>query len=167
MPDIPAPQSSRMQRWLHVAVGILASAGFLYLAVRNIPAAHIWRAIEHANLSMLVAAVGLVIVANVARALRWMALFGGAEGIRFRPVFGSMTVGYLANNVLPARLGEVVRIYLVERTTGVDIGLAAATVVVERLVEAFMLLLAVVALSFYAPLPHALRTALPVAAGIL
>lgn len=157
-------------RWkalFHFLIGVAISAAFLYLAARHIPSAHILREIKRASLPLLGAAGALVVLANVVRALRWMALFGGAEGIRFRPVFGSMTVGYLANNVLPARLGEVVRIYLVERTTGVNVGLAAATIVMERLTEAFMLLLAAIALSGLAPLPPALRTAVPIAGAIL
>ncbi len=85
---------------------------------------------------LLIAPVALLIQLAV-RSRRWALLLGATTGksIRTLRVAGPLAVGYLANALLPARLGEVARSILVARREAVGIGAVIASVVVERVLD--------------------------------
>ena len=90
----------------------------------------------------LVLPVFVVAVQLVIRAVRWGILLTAVGPVPLGPrqVVGPLAAGYLGNTVLPARLGEVVRIVLVSRRTGVPATAATASVVLERAVDLLALL---------------------------
>jgi uncharacterized protein (TIRG00374 family) len=67
-----------------------------------------------------------------------------------------MMIGYMANNVLPARMGELVRMYLLERRAGISKSMSAATIVLERIIDALVLFTIVGAISIFLPLTNLL-----------
>ncbi|MCS7080980.1 MAG: flippase-like domain-containing protein [Chloracidobacterium sp.] len=79
------------------------------------------------------------------RTVRWKRLLDVGrppnDAIHFGDCFSVMTVGYMANNILPARIGEVARAYLVGRKTRTTKSFALGTIVTERLADVLMLLL--------------------------
>lgn len=90
----------------------------------------------------LVLPIAVVIVQLGIRSIRWAALLTAVGPLRLgaREVVGPLAAGYLGNAVLPARLGEVLRIVLVSRRTGVPATAATASVVVERVIDLIALL---------------------------
>ena len=68
------------------------------------------------------------------RALRWQRLRRPIATVRYPPMLGYLLIGYLANNVLPARLGELVRSHYLGDREGISRASALGTVVVERVV---------------------------------
>jgi glycosyltransferase 2 family protein len=86
-----------------------------------------------------------------ARGARWRALLAPIAPLPFRRVLGYTYIGYLANNVLPARLGELYRSHALGEGEGVSRTTVLGTVVVERVVDTVMVVaiaaLAVVVLS--------------------
>jgi uncharacterized protein (TIRG00374 family) len=139
---------------------------FLYLALRGVDVAQVWRELQSAQYAPLVLAMCVGVVSNVVRAMRWGVLLGYTPPARLRFLFTSMMIGYLANNVLPARAGELVRIYVLERKVGVSKSTSAATVVVERLTDVLVLLAMVGLLSFFLPLPAVIRSGSQIAAAV-
>lgn len=73
--------------------------------------------------------------------------------VRFWRMFSILSVGYLAINVMPFRLGEFVRPYLLAEREGVPFGAALAAVFVERLLDTLMLLVMLLAVAFWVELP--------------
>ncbi|HEY3163769.1 MAG TPA: lysylphosphatidylglycerol synthase transmembrane domain-containing protein, partial [Candidatus Limnocylindrales bacterium] len=69
------------------------------------------------------------------RALRWQRLLRPIRAVRYPPMLGYLLVGYLANNILPARLGELVRSHYLGDREGISRAAALGTVVVERVVD--------------------------------
>ena len=94
-----------------------------------------------------------------ARALRWRWLF--PPGPTPAGIVPATMIGYMANNVLPLRAGEVVRIYTAARrlreaeplSATQAFWLVAATVVIERVLDSFALVLILSALVFLTPVP--------------
>ena len=86
-----------------------------------------------------------------ARGARWRALLAPIAPLPYRRVLGYTYIGYLANNVLPARLGELYRSHALGEGEGVSRTTVLGTVVVERVVDTIMVVaiasLAVVVLS--------------------
>jgi uncharacterized protein (TIRG00374 family) len=83
-----------------------------------------------------VALATLFVIADLSfRALRWQRLLRPIRAVRYPPMLGYLLVGYLANNILPARLGELVRSHYLGDREGISRASALGTVVVERVVD--------------------------------
>jgi uncharacterized protein (TIRG00374 family) len=85
--------------------------------------------------AVVLAMIGSGLVDVGARGARWRALLAPIRSIPYRRVLGYTYVGYLANNVLPARLGELVRSHAVGEREGISRTTVLGTVVVERIVD--------------------------------
>ena len=99
------------------------------------------RALRDAKYGYLVLAVALYFAGQWFRGLRWQYLLRGIARVPVRRLYGVLMVGYLANNVLPLRLGELVRVvWLCRREPEVSVGGAVATLGVERVYDGMTLL---------------------------
>jgi uncharacterized protein (TIRG00374 family) len=117
------------------AVGIAISVVALALVVRsvNIPAA--WDALRGAQPAWLALLAVFIVADLLTRALRWRVLLSPVGAIRYRDSLGALLVGYLANNVLPARLGEFVRSHDLGERSALSKSTILGTIVVERVVD--------------------------------
>jgi len=85
--------------------------------------------------------VPVLLLANfILRAVRWQALFPDAIRPRASGAFIALMAGYLFNNLLPARAGELVRVHMVGRREQLPRSAALGTVVVERTLDLLVLL---------------------------
>jgi glycosyltransferase 2 family protein len=150
-------QRKSRRRSFQLLLGFLLSSAFLYLALRGINPARTWQQLESVNPALLSMAILIGSSGNLIRAVRWKVLLGYSTPIRFRHLFSSMMIGYMANNVLPARMGELARIYLLERSAGISKSRSAATIVLERIIDALVLLTIVGVISVFLPLDDLLR----------
>jgi uncharacterized protein (TIRG00374 family) len=121
--------------WVHAFAGLAISVGFGWLAIRDVS----WHAVRvslgEIRPGWLVAALLLLAVAVWMRAERWRALFARGRRPPRRAVFWSLNIGYLFNNLLPARAGEAARVVALRREAGVPAARGAASVAVERLFD--------------------------------
>ena len=160
------PKQKRWRRQTKLLLVLLVSAVSFWLAMRNVDASLMWRQIRAAKPSFLILGVCIGAIANVVRAMRWKVLLGYAPAVNLRPLYTSMMIGYMANNILPARMGELVRIHVLARNAGVRKGLSAATIVLERITDALVLLAVLGLVSFFLPLPELIRRGSQFAATI-
>ena len=72
-------------------------------------------------------------------AVRWQVLLRPVKPIGLHRLFGVIMIGFMANNVLPARIGELVRAYALGRSEALAAPLAFATIVIERVFDGFTL----------------------------
>ncbi len=117
---------------------------WLLLGAVDLPAA--LRVLSTAQPAWIVVMVGSVLIDVAARAGRWQALLAPVAAVTYRRVLGYTYLGYLANNVLPARLGELVRSHALGEGEGVSRTTVLGTVVVERIVDT-IIVVAVAALA--------------------
>ncbi len=155
-PTFEPTQEKPWWKWLSFFLGTVVSGACLFFALRQVDLAQVWQVLQAASYLPLCLALGLCTFNNVVRAVRWGFLFESPRPTKLRFLFNSMMIGYLANNVLPARAGEVVRLYVFERRTGTSKSTSAATVILERLIDVLLLLMLVGVLSFFVPLPELL-----------
>src|SRR5262245_51279830 len=109
--EVESPPEKIWRRWVGYALGLMVSALFLYLTLRGIDFAELRQELQSARYLPLALALVVSSATCVVRAIRWRALFGQRTQTSLRFLFTSMMIGYLANNILPARAGELVRIY--------------------------------------------------------
>jgi uncharacterized protein (TIRG00374 family) len=128
--------SSSLARGL---VGIGVSLVCLYLVLRGVDLDQTARLLGGARLPWIGLAVAAIAADLLFRALRWQVLIAPIHPVPLRRLSGYMMVGYLANNVLPARLGELVRSHYLGDREGISRSATLGTVVVERIVDTVIL----------------------------
>ena len=128
--------ANNWQFWLALAVSVL----LLLLLVYQVDLGEIRSALRDANYLFVVPAVALYFVAVYFRAVRWRFLLSPLRLIPVSRLYPVIVIGYMANNLLPARLGELVRSYYLARREQFNTSSALATVAVERVYDGVTLL---------------------------
>ncbi|MEW6516900.1 MAG: lysylphosphatidylglycerol synthase transmembrane domain-containing protein [candidate division FCPU426 bacterium] len=144
-----APRQTTKQ-FLQIAAGILLSLFFIWLALRNVDFAKLLRTFGRVQPGWLVLGGGLVLLAYFFRALLWRGLLRRYP-VRLWNLFRIITVGYLANGILPLRLGEVIRAWLLSRKENLPTSLALGTVVIERGMDLVSLFVFFLFMMFFVP----------------
>jgi uncharacterized protein (TIRG00374 family) len=93
----------------------------------------------------------------LARARRWRYLF--PSGARPPGLVPAIMIGYMVNNILPLRAGEIVRVYVVARRSRHGFWTALATLVVERVLDGLAIVVILAGLIFVVPVPRQLEWA--------
>ena len=117
------------------ALGIAISVVALALVVRSVDLGAAWNALRSAQPGWVLLLVLFITGDVLLRAVRWRVLLSPVAAVPFRATLASLLVGYLANNVLPARLGEIVRSHDLGERTRVSRSTILGTIVVERVVD--------------------------------
>lgn len=136
----------KIKRW-HVWLGVAVSAVFLFLAFRKVDFSLVWKYLATARwgwvlLGLVFYAIGLGI-----RTWRWQLLLSPLKQVPLGKLFPMICIGYMGNNVYPARAGEVLRSIVLKQKEDVPISGSLATIVVERLFDGITIL-ALVLLNF-------------------
>ena len=128
-----------MKKW-HFWLGVLISIVFIWLALRGLRLDQFWGAVQSANYWWLLPGIAVYFVAVWARAWRWHYLLKPIKDVPTRAVFPITTIGYMGNNIYPARAGEVLRAVILKRKEGVSVSASLATIVVERIFDGVVML---------------------------
>lgn len=123
------------QTILRTVIGLAVSAAAIWVLASSVDIPRAIDVLRSANPLWIVAMLGTVFVDVGARGGRWRVLLAPIKRIPYRRVLGYTYLGYLANNVLPARLGELVRSHALGEGEGVSRPTVLGTVVVERIVD--------------------------------
>ncbi|MFH1961998.1 MAG: lysylphosphatidylglycerol synthase transmembrane domain-containing protein [bacterium] len=138
-------------------IGIGISVTFLYFALKSIEIEKVLKAFEEINYIYLFPVIFFTILTYVVRAWRWRYFFRHVKPIRFSSLFSATMIGFMANNILPARIGELVRAYCIGKKENISKSMSFATIVLERIFDGFSLLfLFVITLILY-PFPEEVR----------
>jgi uncharacterized protein (TIRG00374 family) len=117
------------------ALGVAISVVALALVFRSVDVPAAIETLRDADPRWVAVLVLFIAGDIVLRAVRWRVLLSPVADVRFRDALASLLVGYLANNILPARLGEVVRSHDLGERTGVSRSTILGTIVIERVVD--------------------------------
>jgi hypothetical protein len=128
-----------MKKW-QFWVGVVISVVFLYLALNKLNFADFVQSITHANYWWIIPGVAVYFVAVWARAWRWHYLLKPIKSIKTKVMFPITCIGYMGNNIYPARAGEVLRAVVLRRREGVSISASLATIIVERIFDGVVML---------------------------
>lgn len=123
--------------WIGIAISVL----FIALFLRATHPREIGSAFGEANYWYMAPAVGILFVALAVRCMRWSILMRPVAAISPVRLFSYAIIGYMANNLLPARAGEVVRAVVLGERERVSRVATLATIGVERLFDGTILVL--------------------------
>jgi len=134
-------------------IGIGISAFFLFLLFRSIDGPRLLEALREMDARYMVPAVAATLFSYYLRAWRWKLLLEVEKNTSMRNLFPATIIGYMANNLLPARIGELVRVYVLGEREGIDKGTVFASLVLDRLFDGFSVLCILLATLFTLHLP--------------
>ena len=124
-----------MKKKVNIIIGITISIIFLVLAFYQVRIADIINSIKEASLAYLLAVLFFVLFSAYLRALRWYYFLLPLKKIDTQSLFSSLMIGYGANVILPAHLGEIVRAFVLGRKKKFPVSSILATVLVERVID--------------------------------
>ena len=138
-------------------LGLAISVGFIALALRGQDLGQVRRALGEADYRFLPPALLLYFAGVWVRALRWRALLSPVRRLPVRTLFPVVVIGYMANNILPWRIGEFVRGYVLREREGIATSASLATIAVERICDGLTMLGFLLFASLFVPLDDQLR----------
>jgi uncharacterized protein (TIRG00374 family) len=135
-------------------ISIIFSLFFVVLVLYKIDFKKTSEALETANYIYIPIAILLSIITNIIRTYRWKFIISPIKHISTSSLFSGVAIGYMANNLLPARLGEFIRAYIMGKKEDISKSSTLATILVERIFDGLALLffLVIIALLFSLPL---------------
>jgi len=128
-----------MRRWLFW-LGIAVSIVFLFFALRGLKLVEFVSDIQQANLLWIIPGIALYFFAVAVRTWRWSYLLRPMKQVPMRRLFPLVVIGYMGNNIYPARIGELLRAYLLRRNENVPISSSLATILIERIFDGITML---------------------------
>lgn len=128
-----------MKRW-QLWLGILISAVLLYLALRGLKLAEVWESIKSARYVWLLPGIAVYFIGVWVRSWRWHYMLRPLKNIPTRTMFPIVTIGYMGNNIYPARAGEILRAVILKQREDVPVSASLATVIVERVFDGVVML---------------------------
>jgi glycosyltransferase 2 family protein len=135
-------RGTRLAAWRWVfAIGL--AVVLLYKALHGVDWMQVWRTVVSARWEYLAGGCLVSVISYVLRALRWRILLnaGASTPLRVSTVFRANMAGYLGNNVLPARAGEVIRSLIISSQCSLSRAYVLTTAAGERLIDAIVLVL--------------------------
>lgn len=117
--------------WLGLGISLL----FVVLFLRTIDVNNMMNSLAGTKYQYILLATGIYFVSLFCRAMRWSYLLSTFRPIGARKLFPIVTVGYMSNNLLPARLGEIVRAYFLKTREGFRVSTTLATIIIERVYD--------------------------------
>jgi hypothetical protein len=130
--------------WLGLIVSLLLLAYVFYQADLG----KILNSLRQAQYIYLIPGLALYFSGVGVRAARWHLLLRAIKPIPSRALFPTVVIGYMANDLLPARMGELVRAYILGAQENVSKAATLVTIVVERIFDGLTMLTFIVVASF-------------------
>jgi uncharacterized protein (TIRG00374 family) len=132
-------------------IGIGISIALLMLFLLTVDMGRMIDALSEVDYIYLAPAVAMYLVSTYLRSLRWSVLLRHMKPVSANRLYPVVVVGYMANNLLPMRLGELIRSYYVGEREGVSKTSALVTVFVERVFDAITLLFFIMVIALFVP----------------
>lgn len=138
-------------------IGTLISVGCLYFAFKGIAFKDVAAAIAQANSIWLLMALTVYACGFLFRAIRWKILFEPIKNVSSTALMRPMIIGFFANNVLPFRMGELVRAYVTGHKINVSRTTSLGTIVLERIFDTITFLSMFLIVALFFPFPEGIK----------
>ncbi len=139
-----------MKNWQKIILSILFAAFFLWLTFRGVDFKKLGEVIDDVNFLYLILAIGVFIGGVLVRAIRWRYFLITQKWVDTPTLFAGVTIAYAFNNILPFRLGELIRAYVVSKKKDIKFVTSFTTVAYEKLFDGIGILILILVFSpFY------------------
>ncbi len=140
MPLRPVERTGQVRSWAIVILTNLISLICMAWVLNGAGLTHLWGEIRHMHWAWVTLAVSTNILVYLLQGWRWKLLLRPVEPVPFLHTVRSIYVGLFANEVLPLRAGELIRCFLLSRTTTVPLSVTFASALIERIFDGIWLM---------------------------
>jgi len=154
------------RRFFFIVIGLVVSLGFLWYALRDLHLEEVRAALRGAHYGWLLPGVVVYFISVWFRAWRWGFLLRASKRVSANRLFPVVVIGYMGNDILPFRLGELLRAYVLWRKEGINVGATLTTALLERLFDGLTMVLFVLFGLLFVPLSAFLSRLVTVASAI-
>lgn len=123
------------QRKIKATIGIGISILFIWLAFKGADWSEIIRISHNINYFFIIAAMAMMVCSVWIRAIRWRILISKVGNVSTKDLYKVTMVGYMGNNILPFKMGELLRAYAISRKQNIVFSGALSSLVVERVID--------------------------------
>lgn len=148
----------KVSKLFQLLFGFMLSSIFLYLIFSEVDLKKLLNQTQELNFLFLLISLCLALFSLIIRSIRWARILHPLNQFDQKIIFPISSIGIAAITILPLRLGELVRPYLLSRAQPVSFSLALASIVFERLIDSLMLLLLLLLLVVFSSLPQIIIT---------
>jgi len=143
------------RRWISIALGVVVSVLLLWWAGRGLDLATVLTQLRRLDSRLVVLAVLIATLTFPLRLFRWRILlrYPNGEPIGHGPGWHAIALGFMSNNVLALRAGELVRSYAASRLAPVKFSTALASVAVERVFDSMTVVVTLIVILLAGTLP--------------
>ena len=124
-----------------LTAGIIVSAAALYLALHRVPFPDLFAYLAQINYGWVILSGAIVVPCFVLRALRWRIILESRIKLGFWQAFHPLMIGFMLNSILPGRVGEAARPYVLAKKENLPFTTGLATVAMERVLDMGFLIL--------------------------
>jgi uncharacterized protein (TIRG00374 family) len=146
-----------MRKTIQLLIGFLVAAVCLYYAFRGISFERLWDALRRASLLPIFIAALIYMVDFILRSKRWSILMNPVHKTGHLELFWVMLIGYFANNILPLRMGELVRAHVCGTKLKISRTATLGTILMERLCDTVSFLTTFLVASLFFPFPSYMK----------
>ncbi len=129
-----------MKRLFFLILGVVVSVGCFAWSLKGTNAEQLRAGFSGANYWTLPVLMLLLFGFYWLKTLRWQRLLAPVSPLTFGQLFPPMLIGFAANNLLPAHLGEFIRVFVVRKKYGIPASTVLSTVVLERIFDVLAIL---------------------------
>lgn len=141
-----------MTRWIKFVVSLLITGVCLWWTFKDTRWAEMWTALRSANWVILIPGyLALLAGIHFARVLRWGNLMSGLEKVPFGKLNEASAIGFMMLVILPFRLGEFARPFLIAERSNIRRSPAMTSVVLERIFDGLIIAVLLRGLMFFVP----------------
>ncbi|HTS80232.1 MAG TPA: lysylphosphatidylglycerol synthase transmembrane domain-containing protein [Myxococcaceae bacterium] len=124
-----------MKRLLKLLGSLAVTLVFGWWAFRDTHWAELWASLRSANYAWVLPYLAILLLIHLSRTARWGALLASQERVRFRALNDASAIGFMMLLVLPFRLGEFARPFLIAQRSSIRRSAAMTSVVLERIAD--------------------------------
>jgi len=139
-------------RKLNIALSVVVGGFFLYLAFRNVNFSDVSACFRQANYLLVIPTLALIYFYCMVRAYRWGFIYRPGAVPSYAHRFSAILIGIMANNVLPAKLGEIARAFVIGKKDGIGIGRSFGTIILERVFDFIALIFTLIVIAILNPI---------------
>lgn len=159
MTDVDKRMLRRSATWPIQLAGTFIAASVIGWMIYHQGLQPMWQAVRSSDVRTILIVLPLIAVNLGLRSLRWRVLLVGDQKLSLWPVFSALTIGFLANNVFPARGGDLVRAWVLGNSVRMSKSRLFASIVVERVLEAAVIFVGIGTSAAFLDLPLWMRNA--------
>jgi len=140
-----------MKKFANIIIGLVFGVGFLVLAFYNVKLDDVVAGFKKFNPWYILPVVTITVVYFLVRAYRWGLIFKPHPVPSFKSLFSGIMIGVMVNNLIPAKIGELSRAFILGRKEKTGISLTFGTIIVERIFDFLALFFCFFAVFIFSP----------------